>query len=173
MYQMFVYVEGNYDKMFVKNILSDYLRTNKSILLYPIPYAQKPPNEMNKDIKSKSKHNYLFLSDLDIDKFPCITSRKEKRINTYEGLESSKIIIVKAEIESWYLAGVDNTLSQFKNFDIPDNTESVTKEEFDSMIGECSKFDMLMEISKCYDFKLARKRNSSFNYFMNKISNYF
>ena len=89
---MFVYVEGNYDKMFVKNILSDYLRTNKSILLYPIPYAQKPPNEMNKDIKSKSKHNYLFLSDLDIDKFPCITSRKEKRINTKKILATRNFV---------------------------------------------------------------------------------
>lgn len=173
MYRMFVYVEGNYDKMFVKNILSDYLQTNKSILLYPIPYAQKPRNEINKDIKNKSKHNYLFLSDLDIDKFDCITSRKEKRINTYDGLESSKIIIVKAEIESWYLAGVDNTLPQFKNFDIPDNTESVTKEEFDLMMEEYDKEDILMEISKSYDFNLAKKRNSSFNYFINKISEYF
>lgn len=173
MCKMFVYVEGAHDKIFVDNILSIYFSEHNLPKIISIPYAQKPRNEMNKDIKSKSKHNYLFLSDLDIDKFPCITSRKENRINTYEDLESSKIIIVKAEIESWYLAGVDNSLSPFKNFDIPDNTESVTKEEFDSMIGECSKLDMLMEISKCYDFKLARERNSSFNYFINKISNYF
>lgn len=168
-----MYVEGNHDKMFVDNILSEYLLDNYSIILWPITYVGKPQNKMNKDIKSKSKHNYLFLSDLDNNQFPCITSRKENRINTYDGLESSQIIIVKEEIESWYLAGVNNNLPQFQNFDIPDNTDSVTKEDFDSIIGECSKFDMLMEISKCYNFKLARKRNSSFNYFMNKISNYF
>ena len=53
---------------------------------------------MNKDIKSKSNHAYLFLSDLDNKKFPCITARKEDRFRSYDNLDLSKIIIVKEEI---------------------------------------------------------------------------
>ena len=61
MNKLFVYVEGDYDKIFVDYILSDYLRINKAIELWPIKYAEKPPKIINKDIKSKSRHNYLFL----------------------------------------------------------------------------------------------------------------
>lgn len=45
-----------------------------------------------------------------------------------------KIIIVKEEIESWFLAGIDSKIDQFKNFIVPNNTDSITKEIFDDML---------------------------------------
>ena len=83
---------------------------------------------MNKDIKSQSKHYYLFLSVLDNKKFLCITSRKEDGFKNFTNRDCSKIIIVKEEIESWYLAGVDTSLDIFKNLKIPDSTDSIEKE---------------------------------------------
>lgn len=62
------------------------------------------------------------MSDFDFQ-YPCITSRKDKRINefsneNYDCLDLDKIFIVKLEIESWYISGIDNSLDQFKDFDI-------------------------------------------------------
>lgn len=175
MNKLFVYVEGEHDMIFVDSILSDYLRNNKSIELFPIPYAKKPPKTMNKDIKSKSKHNYLFLSDLDNKQFPCITARKENRFNKYDYLDFSNIIIVKEEIESWYLAGIDSSSNKFKGLEIPDNTEAIDKETFDEMMKGIFEFkrDCLKEIAKGYDFELAKSRNSSFKYFLDKLDEIF
>lgn len=171
MNKLFVYVEGDHDEIFANFILSDYLRQSKSIELWPIKYAEKPPKLINKDIKSKSNYNYLFLSDLDNKTYPCITARKEDRLNNYENLNESSIIIVCEEIESWYLAGIDNSLEQFSSLNIPDTTDGIDKETFDEMIKSISDYkkDALIEISKNYNFDLATKRNKSFKYFLNKL----
>ena len=175
MNKLFVYVEGDHDKIFADYILSEYLRCNKSIELWPIKYAEKPRKKINDDIKSKSKHNYLFLSDLDNKKFPCITARKDDRFRNYAYLDSSRIIIVKEEIESWYLAGVDTSIDKFRNLTIPDNTDGIEKETFDKMMSGLFEFkkDCLVEIAKNFDIELAKNRNTSFRYFLNKLDELF
>ncbi len=174
MNKVFIYIEGEYDKIFVNFILSEYVRNNMGIYLHPIPYAQKPPKLISKDIQSKFKHEYLFLSDLDSKNHPCITSMKNDRCDEYGALDYSKIIIVQEEIESWYLAGVDNSFDKFKDWIIPSTTEGIEKEDFDELCGISfdSKKDCLMEIARYYDFNLAVERNDSFKYFLNKLSNY-
>lgn len=175
MNKVFIYVEGNHDKIFVNFILSEYVRNNMGIDLHPIPYAQKPPKSINKSIRSKFKFEYLFLSDLDSRTHPCITSMKQERFDKYDALDYSKIIIVKEEIESWFLAGVDNSFDKFKGWEIPCRTDSIEKEDFDKIykISFDSKNDCLKEIAKIYNFDLAIERNSSFKYFLNKLSNLF
>ena len=173
MTKIFIYIEGDHDEIFVNFILSEYARKNFSIELHPIPYAQKTTKNISKSIKSKFRHNYIFLSDLDSDYHPCITSMKEERNDKYDGLDYSKIIIVKEEIESWYLAGVDNSLDIFKKWEIPDSTDEIKKEDFDKIYKTSfdSKKNCLIEIAKHYNFNLAINRNTSFKYFLNRLSN--
>lgn len=175
MNKVFIYVEGNHDKIFVDFILSEYVRNNMGIDLHPIPYAQKQPKSINKSIRSKFRFEYLFLSDLDSRTHPCITSMKQERFNKYDALDCSKIIIVKEEIESWFLAGVDNSLDEFKGWKIPFQTEGIDKEDFDKIckVSFDSKNDCLKEIAKVYNFDLAMERNTSFKYFLNRLSNLF
>lgn len=168
---LFIFIEGKHDKIFVDYILSSYLMKEKSLFVHPIPYAKKTPSKINRDIKSKSNH-YLFISDLDSDETPCISSKKESRTKKYPYLDSNKIIIVKEEIESWFLAGIDTQIDQFNNFIIPDNTDSITKEDFDEMLKKHSidnKNNFLIEVGKNYNINLAMQRNSSFKYFLNRI----
>lgn len=174
MNKLFLYIEGDHDEIFANFILADYLRQSKSIELWPIKYAEKPPKLINKDIKSKSDYNYLFLSDLDNEEHACITARKEDRIKNYKYLDWSSIIIVREEIESWYLAGIDTSLDQFSSLDVPDNTEGIDKETFDEMIKDISEYkkDALIEIAKNYNFDLAVKRNKSFKYFLDKLDGF-
>lgn len=175
MNKLYIYIEGDSDEIFINFVISEYARRNLNIDIHPIPYAQKTPKRISKDIKSKFRHEYLFLSDLDSKDHPCITSMKKERFNKYDGLDYSKIIIVKEEIESWYLAGVDNSLDQFKNWEIPDRTDTIKKEDFDKIYKTSfdSKKDCLKEIAKHYDFNLAKNRNNSFKYFLNKLDNLF
>ena len=64
----------------------------------------------------------------------CITARKNDRLKNYKYLNSSSIIIVREEIESWHLAEIDTSLNQFSSLDVPDNTGGINKETFDDMI---------------------------------------
>ena len=108
---------------------------------------------------------------MDNKEFPCITARKEDWFKNYAYLDSSKIIIVKEEIESWYLAGIDTSLDKFNDLIIPDSTDGIEKETFDKMMSGLFEYkkDCLIEIAKNFDFELAKNRNSSFNYFLNKL----
>ena len=172
MNDLFIFIEGKHDKIFVDYVLANYLSKEKSIIVYPIPYAKKNPSRINRNIKSKSSH-YLFLSDLDRNETPCITSKKESRSNKYSYLDSDRIIIVKEEIESWFLAGIDSELDQFKNFRIPSNTDLITKEDFDKILKEHSignKNNFLIEVGKNFNIELAAQRNTSFKYFLDKIN---
>lgn len=159
MNRLFFYIEGDHDEIFSNFILADYLRQSKSIEIWPIKYAEKPPKLINEDIKSKSDYNYLFLSDLDNKNYACITARKEDRLKNYKYLDWSSIIIVREEIESWYLAGIDTSLDQFSNIDVPENVDEIDKETFDEMIKSISEYkkDALIEIAKNYNFDFAIK----------------
>ncbi len=64
------------------------------------------------------------------DKDICITNRKEKINNKFSSLlELEKIIIVKEEIESWYLAGICRSSKFDYEIKISSPTDFVTKGE--------------------------------------------
>ncbi|MBR0271574.1 MAG: DUF4276 family protein [Methanobrevibacter sp.] len=175
MNNLFIFVEGIDDKKFVNEVLAN-LFYKKSIIVIPITYQIKKNNDINKQIIrcAKSKEcSYVFFSDLDSHSYPCITSRKNARVNEYNALNQDNILIVCEEIESWYLAGLDNHLDQFKDFDIGDNTEGITKEKLSEMIDKSSfenKVDFFAEVCKTYNLELAMKRNKSFKYFLSKFN---
>ena len=151
--------------------MSNYFLEKKSTIIYPIPYSQKNKKIINKEIQSKSNHDYLLLGDLDSNEHPCITHKKEDLMKLYTSLDSFKIIVVKEEIESWFLAGIDTSLNEFKNFNIPHKTDLISKEQFDSMLKEkliTDKEEFLLKVCKTFNIELAMKRNDSFNYFIEK-----
>ena len=95
----------------------------------------------------------------------------QKRINELGNeVGMDNIIIVKEEIESWILAGIDNRLVEYSEFAIPDNTENITKEDFEQILAKTSfgKGDLLYKLTYDFNFGLALKRNQSFKYFLNK-----
>jgi hypothetical protein len=98
--------------------------------------------------------------------------KKEDLIDEFNHLNKDVIFIVKDEIESWFLAGMDTDLEIFSEFNVPDDTEGITKEMFNDMMKNShfdSRIDLMKEISKSYDFDLATKRNNSFKYFIEKL----
>ena len=171
---LYVFVEGKDDVTFVNEVLSGVF-LNNSIMLIPVQYQKIRNHDVKKHVKTAKAKNmdYVLLSDLDSHTYPCITSRKESRINELDGeITPDDIVVVVEEIESWCLAGVDSGIDEFSKFEIPNNTENITKEDFDEILNktEFSKYNLIHYLSTNFNYKLACKRNQSFKYFLNKYN---
>ena len=105
--RLFVFVEGDDDERFVNKILmSEFEKLNYSVI--PFKYAQETKKRIKIFINSINimNYDYIYLSDVD---GPCVTARKEKITGKYgELIEDGRIGIVIKEIESWYLAGLND-----------------------------------------------------------------
>lgn len=161
---LYIFVEGPDDERFFQHVFLPTLY-QKGYTIFIIKYAQKKNVLVKKYIKkieSKPNQDYIFVADLDSHKFPCITSCKLDRVNGYDA-DDTKVIVVKEEIESWYLAGTTKYSSGISN------TDSLTKEMFEEMIPDefADSNDFMIEILKEYDLKTASAKNSSLNYFIN------
>ncbi len=168
-----ILIEGNDDQRFIDNVIRPHISKINPTLILTIQYAQDRKSNIDKIIQRFNAKNqkYILLGDYDSSE-KCITLKKDELIETLTHLDNNAIFIVKDEIESWFLAGMNSDLEIFNEFDIPDDTEGITKEMFDEMIDEShfdSRIDLMKEISKSYDFDLATKRNNSFKYFIEKL----
>lgn len=120
-------------------------------------------------IRAMEGAEYLILTDIDHE--PCATRKKQKIAQDYKSAEIEKIIVVKKEIESWYLAGlnVENTkrlrVSPMNDFD------EATKETFDKLIPRAfiNRTDFMIELLKCYAFDRAKSKSGSFRYLCAKL----
>lgn len=80
MKNLFVFVEGKMDIVFVKKVLYKIFIHN-SINVIPVPYQKTRNHDVKNHIRaSKANHDYVLLSDLDSHTYSCITSRKNQRI---------------------------------------------------------------------------------------------
>ena len=125
-----------------------------------------------KYIKSLNSEEYLYLKDLDW--YPCITKRKESVENDLSKLvDLNKIIIVIKEIESWYLAGVDE--KTLRNLGVkPSNIKKIVKctdtidcHQFNEFFPSRTPRVVIMDsILDNYNLDIAKKRNKSLNYLL-------
>lgn len=175
--ELFVFVEGPDDERYINAIVNPFLKEIYTSVI-PIKYAKLPKTSVEKLIKTFKKQlssDYLFICDMDArgDKSQCITKRKQKEQNKYGSyLEIDKIIVVKEEIESWYLAGIaPHKLVEFKIKTFTD-TQLVTKEDFEKMIPKnfISPNDFMVEVLKGYSLDYAKDFNNSLKYFVTKYN---
>ena len=114
--------------------------------------------------------DYLFVSDLDTS--PCVTARKSHLINTHQRMiDAGRTIIVKREIESWYLAGIDDRVCRKLGVRVLRRTDGVTKERFAGLMPRRfnSAVEFMTEILRCFRVETARGKNRSFCYLMDKL----
>lgn len=158
-------IEGTDDKRFFKNILSDELKSKYGHVEY-WEYARKTKDKIKGFIASLNAMNATFIFVADKDEHLTAYAR-ESEIRTKFGIENN-IVIVVTEIESWYLAGIKSDICTFKlnsNKSIPTDTQSVTKETFESYFERANAMEVKLVIDECYDIELAKNRNSSFKEF--------
>ena len=114
------------------------------------------------------KADYIFARDFNDS--PCITTKKEKITGEFKQITEDKIIVVVKEIESWYLAGLNENTSKKVGIRKKIRTANrITKEEFNQLIPKnMSRIEFMRNILENYDVEIAKRRNRSFGYFLNK-----
>ncbi len=165
--QMFVFVEGNDDERFFRNVVFPIFTQWYDLIRF-IKYAELKKEKVSSFIQSIQSigASYLFIAD--INHAPCVTFRKNELIQIYKKLDSTKIVVVIREIEGWYLAGIDEKELKIKQIK---NTDHLGKEQFDQLIPSrfASRTDFMMEILKSFSIEHAIQRNQSFRYFATRF----
>lgn len=160
----FVFVEGPDDERFITSVLG-----NDKIKV--IKYAREKKEYINRYIKSiKSIPNYDYIVICDID-LKSLVEKKNAILAQFPDCKVEKIIVSIAEIESWYIAGVDEITSKAMKIKYVYYTDYITKEKFNQMIpSKIDRINIMIEILKKYNLNEAILRNKSLKYFWEYIS---
>lgn len=166
-------VKGGADKRFIENIIVpevDHRKTNV------IEYSEDPDTHVNDLIYAfhGMYRDLYLLRDFDFGKQGCstISDRKDFVEGKFGELNRDEIIIVKDEIEGWYLAGIRKKDEKRFGISVPNNTENIGKRAFKEKLGNSnfsSSINFQQEIIKSYSIKLAKRKNSSFDYFTEEL----
>jgi len=170
---LFIFVEGPDDFRFFNEKIKPIIEKNSKLFVQLIKYSEKTKKYINSliSIIKIQKHPYIFTAD--INNSPCITSKKLNIHSRYQSVDCKYILIVIKEIESWYLAGINESSCKHWKLSPIKSTDDVTKEKFNKLIPKIfnSRVDFMIEILKCFSFEIAKKKNKSFSYFYNKYKN--
>jgi len=158
-------VEGSDDETFFSHILVPELK-KKYDGVQIIQWARDSKKSINKVISSlnKMKRPYMFVTDR--DNLPCLTKKKEHLKEKYNKIDINRILIVKIEIESWYLAGLDNKSCSELGIKEFSSTDNLIKEKFNELIPSGTlRTVFLSRILDRFSIETAKTKNSSFKYF--------
>ena len=165
---LWLLVEGADDRRFCRNILIPILQTTfDHVDIWN--YSQEENWRLPSLIRSIESMNADYILFGDMDERPCVTATKEAITNQFSGLTWDRIMVVRQEIEAWYLAGLDEEAHRELGLTRIRNVDEVTKEQFDRLVGgEDEHTNAMTEILKRYDIDVARQRSPSFRYFWHK-----
>lgn len=169
---MWIFVEGEHDSIFAKGVLLPILRKGYDFV-DTWEYAQEAPKKVVDFLRAMKpmKADCLFLAD--INDSPCVTAKKSALTEKFrEALEPSDVVVVVKEIESWYLAGADDEVCRALRIASLSRTDHTTKEQFQAMMPERFKdsvVDFMTEILGRFRLDIAKTKNRSFDYLMDKL----
>jgi len=170
--RMHILVEGRDDREFFNAVITPILQKEYDhVQIWE--YAGATIERRIGYIKSiqAMKADYLFVADINTS--PCVTQRKAHLAESHKGMiDSGHMIVVLKEIESWYIAGLDDQACQELGLVSLARTDDVTKEQFQRMMPKQFNdlvVDLMGEILQSFRVQLARGKNRSFCYLMDKL----
>jgi len=173
--RLFILIEGVDDGGFFNRIIKPIFE-EKYDYVGLWEHAQKSPkatrtfiNNINAMSSDDLVADYVYA--IDINAAPCVTYRKQEKQNKLRNIDNEKIIVAVREIESWYLAGLDDACSKKCRIPAFKTTDTITKEQFNNLIPkkfDSSRIDFLQEILKYFQVEIAKQKNKSFSYFLER-----
>jgi len=172
--RLFIFVEGPDDERFFKKIVIPLFESTYDNIKI-IKYAQES-NKWRKNFLTSiilMNSDYIYVSD--IDQEPCVTAKKQKIKTQLDNIDTNKITIVIKEIESWYIALVCDENSNPVGLKPLKIADDITKEEFNKLMPSKydSRVDFMSEILKItshYVLSIAKQKNKSLKYFIEKYN---
>jgi len=170
--QLFLFLEGDDDERFFKYILVEkFKQLYTDVKIWK--YSRKTDIQRKRFIDTiNNVENWFYFCFRDFDSAICITSKKEIISYKYDRIDEEKIFIIIGEIESWYLAGVDNDfLRSIGSTNLMERPSIyTTKEEFNNLIPKkMPRILFMRKILQNYDIRLALRNNSSLKYLFGKL----
>ncbi|MFQ6072426.1 MAG: hypothetical protein ACE5KT_06980 [Methanosarcinales archaeon] len=170
---LFILLEGNDDERFFEKVVKPLFQKRSCTIRF-WKYSQQKHERIVNLIKSIKSMNGDYIYVRDFNNAPCITAKKEEIKSKFNQIiTEDKIIVVVKEIESWYLAGLDERA--LKKVGIRKKirtTANITKKEFNQLIPKnMPRIEFMHEILENYNVETAKRRNKSFKYFLNKWIN--
>ena len=172
--RLFILVEGNDDERFFTSIIIPLLSPRyRAVRL--IKYACMRSNRVCRFIRSIHRAGDELLLVTDIDKAPGVAAKKHIIMERFGVIQQGEIMVIIQEIESWYLAGLDNAAGNRLGITVPPTTDEVTEEDFNALIPNrfSSRIDFMFEALKYFSIQIATSKNQSFSYFIHhyRLSN--
>lgn len=169
-----IWVEGPDDKRFFDKIIKP--RFERKYGRVHIRQYSNMNNQVVVDINdSLKKQDYDCICVTDINKAPCVSQKKnEKQKEEFKNVDKNSIIVVIKEIESWYLAGLDDNACNKFGFTTFSSTDGIGKGQFKELqrnlrqIRFDSGIDLMQEILKSFKIETAKQKNKSFRYLIEK-----
>jgi hypothetical protein len=171
--QLFLFVEGDDDERFLKTVAVPLLERVYDHVRFVKFSAQKRSKiaAYLQSVKVIPSADYLLIRDL--DRAPCVSAAKAEVQRVWPQLGWERVQIVKAEIESWYCAGIAPKDPDFGTLSIATcaSTEGVTKEAYNAALGQqgTSRLPLLIAMLERFDLETARRRNDSLRYFVERF----
>lgn len=168
--RLWILVEGDDDERLIEHIKPELESQYDYVGVWQ--YAQKPKKKRGEFLRvmnSTPSFDCIYLTD--INNSPCITAKREDVKNKYGNrIEIERIVIAVQEIESWYLAGLDEQNNKELGIKPSNRTYDITKEKFNDMMPARfdSRIDYMREILKWFSVETGVAKNASFGYFMRK-----
>jgi hypothetical protein len=168
--RLFIWVEGPDDLRFFEEVIKPKFKM-KYDLVEIRSYANLKKEKFLNFLKSIRSMGGEYLYVRDINDAPCVSFKKQQIFDKLH-IDNEKVIIVIKEIESWYLAGLNEANAKKLKIKMIDKTDDITKEKFNSLmpIRFTSRIDFMAELLKDYSMEIAFKKNKSLLYFIKIIN---
>lgn len=165
--RLFIFVEGADDLRFFSRIVSP-LFADRYESVEIISYASMKSEKVCRFIQGILNTGHEFLLFADIDEELNVRAKKAHLLDRYCTLSNDRIVVIIREIESWYLAGLDDQSQKHLGIHSYRTTNHITKEIFNRMIPRSytSRIAFMADILAGYSLAEAQERNRSFSYFL-------
>jgi hypothetical protein len=165
--RLFIFVEGSDDIRFFETIIKprfEHLFDSVELITFACTKSVKV-DRFIRGINAMN-HSYIIVTDIDFEK--SVAAKKSIILSRFSEAGYQHIMVIIQEIESWYLAGIDDNGAKALGIHVPARTDSVTKEHFIGLIPRYypSKIVFMIEILKHFSLSVAVEKNKSFRFFM-------
>jgi hypothetical protein len=165
--RLFIFVEGSDDVRFFETIIKprfEHAFESVELIMFACTKSVKV-DRFIRGIKAMH-HNYIIVTDIDFEK--SVNDKKTIIMSRFSEADYNNIMVIIQEIESWYLAGIDDNGAKALGIHVPARTDFVTKEHFIRWIPRYypSKIAFMVEVLKHFSLSVAVEKNKSFRFFM-------
>jgi hypothetical protein len=165
--RLFIFVEGSDDVRFFETIIKprfEHLFDSVELITFACTKSVKV-DRFIRGINAMN-HSYIIVTDIDLEK--SVAAKKSIILSRFSEADYQHIMVIVQEIESWYLAGINDIGAKALGIHVPARTDFVTKEHFIGLIPRYypSKIVFMIEILKHFSLSVGVEKNKSFRFFI-------